>query len=174
MNSVHIQLLKRYVERDESLVVKRITMVLEQDTQSDTMEEQYAKAVITGKAEAPEKDADITAWLPEFKGTMTKEPGLTKLTEFGIDTGENKPIAQRPYNMPLSLRDSVNRELELLLERGYIRESESQWVSPMVTVKKPNGSARICVHFKRINSTTIPLPFYTPRVKSLHGRRDCV
>ena len=43
---------------------------------------------------------------------MTREPGLTTMVEFGIDTGDNKPIAQRPYNMPLSLRESVDKEID--------------------------------------------------------------
>ena len=98
---------------------------------------------------------------------MTKEPGLTTLVEFGIDTGDSRPIAQRPYNTPLSLRDSVDRELDWLISQGYIRESSSQWASPMVTVKKPDGSARICVDLKRINSVTTPLPFYMPRVEEV-------
>jgi len=37
MNSVHIQLLKQYVQRDEALLVKRVTTVLEPDTYSDSM-----------------------------------------------------------------------------------------------------------------------------------------
>ena len=71
--------------------------------------------------------------------------------------GEHTPIAQRPYNTPLGLRESVDKELDWPLLKGYTRESESQWVSPMVTVKKPNGTARICVDFKRINNNSPPL-----------------
>ena len=37
----------------------------------------------------------------------------------------------------------------------------------MVTVKKPDGSARICVDFKRINAITTPLPFYMPWVEEV-------
>ena len=89
------------------------------------------------------------------------------MVEFCIDTGDNKPISQRPYNTPLSLRDSVDKEIDWLLTQGYIRESESQWASPMVTIKKPDGSARLCVDFKQINAITTPLPFYMPRVEEV-------
>ena len=37
----------------------------------------------------------------------------------------------------------------------------------MVTVRKPDGSARICVDFKRINAITTPLPFYMPWVEEV-------
>ena len=87
---------------------------------------------------------------------MTKEPGLTPLAEFGIDTGQSSPIAQRPYNTPLSLRDSVDKEIDWLLEKQYIRKSDSPWSSPMVTVRKPDGSATLCVDFKKIMRSPHP------------------
>ena len=37
----------------------------------------------------------------------------------------------------------------------------------MVMVRKPDGSARICIDFKKINATTTPLPFYMPRVEEV-------
>ena len=63
--------------------------------------------------------------------------------------------------------DSVNKELKWLLDKGYIKESTSSWASPMVTVRKPDGSARICIDFKAINAVTTPLPFYMPRVEEV-------
>ena len=115
------------------------------------MDQQYSEVIVSGKVEDPDREADIQQLLEEFSTTMTKEPGLTSLTEFGLDMGDSPPIAQRPYNMPLALTDSVDSELDWLVEKGYIRESTSQWKSPMITVRKPDGSARIYVDFKRIN-----------------------
>ena len=34
-------------------------------------------------------------------------------------------------------------------------------------VKKPDGSARICIDFKRVNAVTTPLPFYMLRVEEV-------
>jgi len=61
----------------------------------------------------------------------------------------------------------VDLEINWLLGKGYIVPSESEWASPIVTVKKPNGSVRLCVDFKRINSYTTPVPFYIPRVEEV-------
>ena len=63
--------------------------------------------------------------------------------------------------------ESVNKELEWLKSKGYIRPSESPWTSPMVTVRKPDGTARLCVNFKAINAVTEPIPFYMPRVEEV-------
>ena len=42
---------------------------------------------------------------------------------------------------PQGLIASVNKELKWLLDKGYIKESTSSWISPMVTIKKPDVSA---------------------------------
>ena len=167
INSVHIQLLKQYVPRTETVEVKRVTTVLEPDTESDSMDQQYAEAIVCGKVEARNKESDIAEWVEEFSDTSTREPGLTPLIEFGMDTGLNDPIAQRPYSTPIRLRESVDKEIDWLLSKQYIRELESPWASPMVTVKKPDGTARICIDFKRINAITTPLPFYMPQVEEV-------
>ena len=131
------------------------------------MEVQYTEATVTGKVEAQTRETDVKGWEMEFSDILTKEPGLTTLVEFRIETGEHPPISQRPYNMPQALVQSVNKELEWLRSKGYIRESDSSWVSPMVTVRKPDGTARICINFKAINSITTPLPFYMPQVEEV-------
>ena len=55
-------------------------------------------------------------------------------------------------------------------ESGYIRESNSNWASPIVTVRKPDGTARLCIDFKAINAITTPLPFYMPWVEEVLER----
>ena len=87
IGSVHIQLLKEYVPRSPTLEVKQVTTVLEPDTESDSMEQEYSEVVIRGKAENENRERDIQEWVQEFESTLTKEPGLTPMTEFGIDTG---------------------------------------------------------------------------------------
>ena len=37
----------------------------------------------------------------------------------------------------------------------------------MVTMRKPDGMARICIDFKAINAVATPLPFYMPRVEEV-------
>ena len=44
--------------------------------------------------------------------------GKTKLVTMDIDTGDNSPICQRPYNLPLKHASWVQKELELLEKAG--------------------------------------------------------
>ena len=56
INSVHIQLLKQYVPRTETAEVKRVTTVLKPDTESNSMDQQHAEAIVCGKVEARNRE----------------------------------------------------------------------------------------------------------------------
>jgi len=110
---------------------------------------------------------EIAGLVNEFGDILTKEPGLTDLAEFSIDTGEHKPIHQHPYNTPAHFRTSIDQEIDWLLQKGFIQPSTSPWASPIVAVRKPDGSARLCVDFKKVNAITQDQPFYMPRVEEV-------
>ena len=82
--------------------------------------------------------------------------GCTRDTEHVIDTGDSRPIKQRPYRIPVHLQAVVNQQVEDMLERGLIRPepSASPWSSPIVLAPKKDGNYRFCVDFQRVNSVT--------------------
>ena len=49
----------------------------------------------------------------------------------------------------------MNKEVEAMLKMGVIRKSKSPYAAPPVLVKKPDGSVRFCVNYKKLNSLTI-------------------
>ena len=164
LNSVHIQLIKRY---DRPKQVKRVTSVLEGDTEQDDITTRYSEAKVEEQQLRPEQQQQLQTVLDRHTEVLTDQPGLTRLVKFSIDTGSEEPIFQRAYSTPAALKQSVDKEIDWLLSQNYIRPSRSPWSSPMVTVKKPDGSARLCVDFRRINEITRQMPFYMPRVEEV-------
>ena len=101
--------------------------------------------------------------------------GRTSLMKHHIETGNAKPIKQRPRRVPLKLRAEVERQKNVMLEDGIIEPSSSPWCSPIVLAKKKDGSFRFCVDLRAVNSVTQSLPHPLPRVDdaldSLAGAR---
>ena len=89
---MHIQLLKAYTPRQEGPKVQRVTSVLEPDTVTDQLDDQYAEAKVTGSIVTDSREKDIRSWEEDYKDILAKEPGLTKLKQFKIDTGNHAPI----------------------------------------------------------------------------------
>ncbi|OAE24162.1 hypothetical protein AXG93_2752s1770 [Marchantia polymorpha subsp. ruderalis] len=85
-----------------------------------------------------------------------------------------RPIRQkqRRINPPTAL--VVKEEIDKLKEAGFIYEVEnSEWVSPIVIVKKKNGKLRVCVDYKKLNAVTkkdyYPLPFIDEILEEVAG-----
>ncbi|MQL69254.1 hypothetical protein Taro_001539 [Colocasia esculenta] len=95
----------------------------------------------------------------EFPNVFPEElPGLPpeREIEFTIELVPGTvPFAQAPYHMaPAELRE-LKRQLEELLEKGYIRPSFSPWGSPVLFVQKKDGSLRLCIDYRKLNQVTI-------------------
>ena len=76
-------------------------------------------------------------------------PGTIKPHE--IITGDAKPVRLPFRRVPLHLRAEVEKEIDIMLRRGVIEPSRSEWASPVVLVKKSDGSNRVCVDYRQIN-----------------------
>ena len=84
----------------------------------------------------------------------------------------------RPIRQPFRRQNPIVREIEQqqvkeMLRDDVIRPSASPWASPVVMVKKKDGSMRFCVDFRKMNDATIkdahPLPRIDDTLESLYG-----
>ena len=80
-----------------------------------------------------------------------RQIGTRPLITMSIDTGDQPPVAKRPYTLALKHHDWVRAEIDKLLEAGVIRESDSSWSAPIVVVPKSDGGKRLCIDYRALN-----------------------
>ena len=95
------------------------------------------------------------------------ERGETDLTQFQIETGDATPKRQPARRIPFAVREEVNRQLDRMASSGVIQPSNSPWASPIVLVRKRDGSMRFCVDYRQLNSLTKKDTFPLPRIDDL-------
>ena len=88
--------------------------------------------------------------------------GRTSLIKMDIDTGENPPVCQRPYTLPLKHAEWVKKELNILEAAGIIVRSVSPWASPIVVVPKRSAPGeppkrRMSIDYRALNKLLPPV-----------------
>ena len=66
--------------------------------------------------------------------------------------------------MPLAVRQEVSRQLQKMQDEGIIQPSNSPRASPIVMVRKRDGSHRFCVNYRELNRVTKLDTYPLPRV----------
>jgi hypothetical protein len=105
--------------------------------------------------------------------SSTADLGRTNKVRHKIDIGNSPPIRQPVRRLSPHRRDEVKQLLSQMLERGVIEPSSSPWGSPVVLVRKKDGSTRFCVDYRKLNGATrkdaYPLPRIDMMLDALHG-----
>ena len=126
-------------------------------------ERQYLDALPTRVREILEPHADL----------FRKPPGppVSCPVEHDIITDpEAVPATSRVYPLPADKQLEAVEQITDLLERGLVKPSYSPWCSPIVFVKKKEGTWRMCVDYRNLNALTKKDGFPLPRMDLLLHR----
>ena len=91
----------------------------------------------------------------EFLNVFLKElPGLPphRGIKFYIDVvSDTALISMPPYTMAPAELKELKEQLQELLNKGFIRPSTSPWDTPVLFVKKKDGTLRLCIDYRELN-----------------------
>jgi hypothetical protein len=88
--------------------------------------------------------------------------------EFAIELQPRMaPISKRPYRMPPAELAELKKQLQGLLDKGFIRLSTSPWGCPALFVKKKDESLRLCIDYRPLNAVIIKNKYPLPRIDVL-------
>lgn len=95
--------------------------------------------------------------LKNYFDVFSSKPGQAKVEGHEVHvTADCSPKRLKPYRVPITLQQEVDRQIQELLDLDLIEPSNSNWAHPVVCVAKKDGSVRLCIDFRLLNSFTIP------------------
>nr|GFB40564.1 putative reverse transcriptase domain-containing protein [Tanacetum cinerariifolium] len=77
------------------------------------------------------------------------------------------PVARAPYQLAPSGMKDLSEQLKGLSDKGFIRSSSSPWGDPVLSVKKKDGSFRMCIDYRELNELTVKNRYPLPRIDDL-------
>lgn len=73
-----------------------------------------------------------------------------------------QPIFTRPYRYPPGLKDEIEWQVGDMLTQGLFQPSHSPFSSPVLLVKKKDGTYRFCADSRQLNAITAKSKFPIP------------
>ncbi|KAF5766642.1 putative nucleotidyltransferase, Ribonuclease H [Helianthus annuus] len=122
-------------------------------------------------ASAKEKRLEDVPVVRDFPQVFPEDlPGLPphRQVEFQIELAPGAaPIARAPYRLAPSELEELSKQLQGLLDKGFIRPSSSPWGAPVLFVKKKDVTFRMCIDYRELNKVTVKNRYPLPRIDDL-------
>lgn len=99
--------------------------------------------------------SDINKLVNSFADVFSEVPGCTTTLQHDIQLVTGGRLKSKVYPVPIHLQSYFEEKVDKLLAQGITTPSASPHCSPVVMVKKSDGSYRMAIDFRSLNSVTI-------------------
>lgn len=94
--------------------------------------------------------------LMENKSVFSKRPGRITQYQHQIQFTDRTYFFQKGWPVPIKYREAVDGEIDRMLKYNIIERAQTPYINPMVTVIKKDGTVRLCLDARRLNSVIVP------------------
>ena len=86
---------------------------------------------------------------------FAEKSGSTDLIYHTTELNDHTPCWQKPYTIPLSMRDAVESELNSMLQARILQyDPGTKYNSPLIIVRKKNNEIRLVNNYIELNKKT--------------------
>ena len=95
--------------------------------------------------------------LKKYPSVFQDKLGRTQTVSHDIRVLPNtSPIRSLRYSYSREKEEEIKKQVREMERMGIIEPSSSPWSSPVVLIKKNDGTFRFCVDYRKLNAVTIP------------------
>jgi RNase H-like domain found in reverse transcriptase/Reverse transcriptase (RNA-dependent DNA polymerase)/gag-polyprotein putative aspartyl protease len=109
--------------------------------------------------------ADVFAPIPPGLPPDRGVPHVIPLTSPDV-----RPVVRPIYRLSAVEEQEARKQISELLEKGWIRPSQSPWAAPILFAPKPDGTLRMVVDYRGLNQLTVRNAYPMPRIDVLLDR----
>ena len=117
------------------------------------VQQEAAKRMLREECQAFAFDSDDVGCIPSLK--------------MHINLNDTNPVQKTYMSVPKPLHNEVKEYLQDLLNKGWIIPSHSPYSSPVVCVRKKDGTLRLCCDYRQLNHKSIPDRHPIPRIQDM-------
>jgi hypothetical protein len=77
------------------------------------------------------------------------------------------PISKRAYKVSGPKLVELKKQINELLEKGYIRHITSSWAAPVLFIEKKDGTKRMCIDYRALNEVAIKNKYPLPSIEDM-------
>jgi hypothetical protein len=121
-------------------------------------------------ADSTEFQSKLAAIKSEFKDIFSEPTGIHQRGVYHRIPllPDAMPPTPKLYRLSFNESDELRKQLDKLLEKGWIRPSSSPYGSPVLFASKKNGALRLCIDYRALNNLTIKDNYALPMAE------DCI
>ena len=119
---------------------------------------------------SPGTTFNLSNLLDKFSGLFEepKELPPTRTADHRIEIVPGAaPANVRPYRYPHVQKEVISKMVAEMLEQGIIQPSHSSYSSPVLLVRKKDGTWRFCVDYRALNAITVKDRYPIPVIEEL-------
>ena len=141
-----------------------------QDSNINTKSAQELNFDLSGSNLSNAEKEQLTALLHEYQdcfSTSLEDIGKTSLISSTIETKDEIPVRSRPYKTSAEMKVAIEEKVQELLDNDIVEYSSSNYASPVILVKKPNGTYRLVVDYRKLNEKIKDVAFPLPLLSDI-------
>ena len=113
---------------------------------------------------------ELKELLREYKEIFSDVTGITELEEHTITLNTTTAIRRKSYPVPFAKVTEIETEVKKMMTMGLIEPSKSPFCSPLLLIKKTDGSLRAVADFRLLNRATVFDAEHMPSPEEIYSK----